>query len=432
MVLTLYGCVAFYEHALSPMYVVLSIFIFALTFPSNWSYSPRIYSELTDILSKWSYVVGTLLFFGYVANYLEVFSKSVILTWVLVTPLALLLTRLGAGQYLQSDYYLTKIQKKTVIVGFNELGVEVRSRIQTKPALGLVFSGFFDACYQPNKAASDIGLIGCLDDVSSFVKRHNIHQILIALQSTDTRLMQLLDSLKDTTASIYFVPDFFMTDLIQARIDEIDGMPIVALCETPFYGFNGVLKRLSDIVVALAILVLVFPLMLALSIAVKLSSKGPVIFKQRRYGLDGQEIVVYKFRTMTVMEDGTQVKQATQDDQRITPIGRWLRRTSLDELPQFVNVLQGRMSVVGPRPHAVSHNEMFRLLIKGYMVRHKVRPGITGWAQVNGLRGETDTMEKMQQRIEYDLEYLKKWSIGLDMKIIVKTIFCIFCDKNAY
>ena len=172
--------------------------------------------------------------------------------------------------------------------------------------------------------------------------------------------------------------------------------------------------------------------MLAVAAAIKMTMPGPVLFKQRRFGLDGQEITVWKFRSMKVQEDATNVRQATRDDDRITPLGRFLRRSSLDELPQFFNVLQGKMSVVGPRPHAVSHNEMYRSLIKGYMIRHKVRPGITGLAQINGARGETDTIEKMELRIKYDLEYLRRWSLRLDLWIIFKTVTQVFRDPNAY
>ena len=216
--------------------------------------------------------------------------------------------------------------------------------------------------------------------------------------ASQPRILKLLEELHDTTASIYFVPDIFLFDLIQARIDTIGGMPVVAVCETPFFGVNGLIKRASDIALASVILAIISPIMIAVAIGIKLSSRGPVLFKQRRYGVDGREITVYKFRTMTVLEDGNEIRQATRDDRRVTRFGAFLRRTSLDELPQFVNVLQGRMSVVGPRPHAVAHNEMYRKLIKGYMIRHKVRPGITGLAQVSGLRGETDTLDKMKRR----------------------------------
>jgi len=238
--------------------------------------------------------------------------------------------------------------------------------------------------------------------------------------------------LRDTTASVYFAPDIFLFDLIQARMDNIGSVPIVAVCETPFYGIAGLIKRLSDIVIALLILIMISPLMLAIAMAVKMESPGPALFKQRRYGLDGKEIIVYKFRSMTVCEDGGVIRQATKNDQRITRLGAFLRKSSLDELPQFINVLQGRMSVVGPRPHAVAHNELYRKLIKGYMVRHKVKPGITGWAQINGLRGETDTLDKMKARIEYDLAYLRNWSLRLDLTIILRTVMVVFRDRHAY
>ena len=194
---------------------------------------------------------------------------------------------------------------------------------------------------------------------------------------------------------------------------------------------NGVLKRASDIVFASVLIALLWPLMLAVALGVRMSSPGPIIFKQRRYGLYGERILVYKFRTMLVCEDGS-ITQAKRDDPRVTRIGRFLRRTSLDELPQLFNVLFGSMSLVGPRPHAVAHNEEYRKLIDGYMLRHKVRPGITGWAQVNGLRGETESLEKMTRRVEYDLHYLRNWSLALDISILLRTVRIVLRDRNAY
>ena len=209
-------------------------------------------------------------------------------------------------------------------------------------------------------------------------------------------------------------------------------MPVVSVCETPFTGVNGLVKRISDIVLASLILILIMPVLIAVAIAVKYSSPGPIIFKQRRYGLNGDEITVYKFRSMTVCENGNEVKQAQRNDARVTRVGAFIRKTSLDELPQFINVLQGRMSIVGPRPHAVAHNELYRKQIKGYMIRHKVKPGITGWAQVNGLRGETETLDKMQARIEFDLDYLRNWSVTLDIKIILMTAIMMLRQPQAY
>jgi putative colanic acid biosynthesis UDP-glucose lipid carrier transferase len=228
------------------------------------------------------------------------------------------------------------------------------------------------------------------------------------------------------------VPDVFGISIIQGRLQDMRGVPVVGICETPFTGTNDLLKRTSDIVLAALITLALVPVMAVIAAAVRISSPGPVIFRQRRYGLYGEEIIVYKFRSMTVAEDGAQVVQAKKNDQRVTRIGAFLRRSSLDELPQFINVLQGRMSIVGPRPHAVAHNEQYRKLIKGYMLRHKVKPGITGWAQVNGLRGETETLDKMEARIRYDLDYLRNWSLWMDLWIVVRTLKVVAARENAH
>ncbi|MEO7009369.1 MAG: undecaprenyl-phosphate glucose phosphotransferase, partial [Caldimonas sp.] len=276
-------------------------------------------------------------------------------------------------------------------------------------------------------------MLGGLKDVAPHVLENGIREVYITLPlGSQPRIVELLEQVQDTTASLYFVPDVFGISIIQGRLQDMNGVPVVGICETPFTGTNDLVKRISDIVIAAVILLLVSPLLLLIAIGIKLSSRGPVIFRQRRNGLDGTEITVYKFRTMTTQDNGSVVKQAQRGDVRITRFGAFLRRRSLDELPQFYNVLQGRMSVVGPRPHAVAHNEEYRRIIKAYMVRHKVKPGITGWAQVNGQRGETDTVEKMRARVEYDLEYLRNWSLGLDLKIIAGTVRLVFFDRHAY
>ncbi len=250
--------------------------------------------------------------------------------------------------------------------------------------------------------------------------------------SEEAKMRGLIKSLTDTTCSVILIPDIFTFNILQSRTEEVNGVPVVPLFDTPLNGINMVFKRLEDIILSLFILLLISPLLIIISLAVKITSPGPVIFRQTRYGMDGKPIKVWKFRSMVVMENDTEVKQATKDDVRVTNVGKFLRRTSLDELPQFFNVLFGEMSIVGPRPHAVSHNEQYRSLIEGYMLRHKVKPGITGWAQINGWRGETDTLDKMEKRIEFDLEYIRSWSVWLDLKIIVMTIFKGFVNKSAY
>jgi putative colanic acid biosynthesis UDP-glucose lipid carrier transferase len=260
-----------------------------------------------------------------------------------------------------------------------------------------------------------------------------VDYIYIALpMRAEKRIVELVNALSDTTASVYLVPNFFVFDLMQSKMSSLDGLPMISLHETPFYGIDGWVKRVEDIVVASLILLLVSLPMLVISLGVKLTSPGPVLFKQRRYGLNGAVVEVWKFRSMSSTEDGMQVTQATKNDPRVTPFGSFLRRTSLDELPQFFNVLQGTMSVVGPRPHAIAHNEQYRGLIRGYMLRHKVRPGITGLAQIRGWRGETETLDKMAMRVRSDLEYVQNWSLWNDIKIILMTVFKGFVNKNAY
>ncbi len=436
MIMTLFFLAIYYEDKLTSQYIVLSIMLFALSFPGSWGNSKNFKEELLNTFGQWFLVLGILLFFGYATGFLNQYPQQVILLWGLVTPIVLIISHLLASKYLSSNYYISRVKKLAVIVGVNELSNQLKERINLNSELGIELKGFFDViseCSATQLSSNSSQFIGNVDQLSNYVKENGIEVIYIALPpSLHLEVMKLLDDLKDTTASIYFVPNFFMADLIQARIDDIDGMPIVAVCETPFSGFNGFVKALSDITISSLILCLIFPLLIVIGLGVKLSSSGPILFKQRRYGLDGHEIVVYKFRSMMVAEDGENVTQATVNDKRVTTFGKFIRKTSLDELPQFINVLQGRMSIVGPRPHAISHNELYRNLIKGYMVRHKVKPGITGWAQINGFRGETESVESMKARIDFDLDYLKKWSLALDLKIILKSVLLVFKDAKAY
>jgi putative colanic acid biosynthesis UDP-glucose lipid carrier transferase len=388
------------------------------------------------IMWSWIIVAGILLVLGFVTRTSYLFPRSILLPWLLLSPFTLLGIRLMVYMGLHWARSKGRNSRTVVIAGAGDLGLRLATQVVKTPWLGMQFFGFFDDA----TTASEIGpehnrfpVLGSLDDMINFVNDHKIDMVYLALPlRAEARIRDIVAKIKDTTASVYFVPDVFTFSLLQAQITDLQGIPLISLWETPFYGLNGWMKRLEDLVLACLILVLTLPAMLLIALGVKLSSPGPVLFKQRRYGLNGEEILIYKFRTMRVCEDGPDVPQATKNDARVTPFGAFLRKTNLDELPQFLNVLQGRMSIVGPRPHAVAHNEFYRQCIPGYMLRHKVRPGITGWAQVNGWRGETETLNKMEKRIEYDLEYLRQWSFGLDLKIILLTITRSFADKNAY
>jgi putative colanic acid biosynthesis UDP-glucose lipid carrier transferase len=387
-----------------------------------------------DITIRWAVVLALLFGLAYITKFGEHYPRSVVLPWAVLTP-PLLFAVTAALHVLMRRVVLSQHnQRSAVIVGVNVASLQLADRLATHPELCTRVAGFFDdRSLDRVEPMGDFQLLGKLKDLIEYVQREKIDVIFVALPIRHVqRVMDLLDDLRDSTASIYFVPDVFVFDLIQSRTAEIMGIPVVALCETPFYGYRGVMKRLTDLSFTLGILVFALPVMLVIAMLVKLTSPGPVIFRQRRYGLDGQEILVYKFRSMTVTEDGATITQATKQDSRVTPIGRILRKYSLDELPQLFNVLQGRMSLVGPRPHAVAHNEQYRRLIKGYMLRHKVLPGITGLAQINGCRGETAELEQMQARIDYDLDYLRRWTPSLDFKILVKTAQRLLRDSKAY
>ena len=421
--------------ALEPRDILLAVVVFSLAFPGTEHLTETIPGLARHIGTGWVAGSGLLLVFGYLTGYLQHFDRDVLVTWWWVALVGMFAAHVLLRLSLPVMLKFRGPPKRAVVVGANEHGIELARRLDNDAYAGMVVAGFFDD--RRDERVEGLGaypMLGKIEDLPHFANDTHVDAIYISLPMlSQPRILSLLDGLRDTTSSIYFVPDIFITDLMQGQVDFVQGLPVVAVRETPFTGLNGMIKRASDIVFALLILALLSPVLLIIAVGVKLSSPGPVIFRQRRYGLDGREINVYKFRTMTVAEDGAVVRQAVHHDERVTPFGAFLRRTSLDELPQFINVLQGRMSVVGPRPHAVAHNEMYRKVISGYMVRHKVRPGITGWAQVNGLRGETETVEKMKARIDFDLDYLRNWSLQLDSYIVAKTAWILLKgQKNAY
>jgi putative colanic acid biosynthesis UDP-glucose lipid carrier transferase len=375
-----------------------------------------------------------LLALGYMTKYSEAYSRRVVVTWIVVTPVLLVVLSLILQQVTRALLQDKAQARRAIVIGCTSGAMELARRLSLHTELGISVAGFFD-----DRGSDRLGcakyaqLLGKFSDAAAFVNSRNIDVIFIAIAPGQVaRVRELLSELNDTTASVYYVPDVSGFDVIQQRTSEILGFPVVAMCETPFHGYRGLVKRLMDVTIASLAIVALSPVLLAVAIAVKRSSPGPVLFRQRRYGLDGQEILVYKFRTMTVTENGARVTQASKNDARVTPIGKHLRRWSIDELPQLLNVLQGTMSLVGPRPHAVAHNEEYRKLIKRYMVRHKVLPGITGLAQVRGCRGETARVEDMEARVMYDLEYMRTWSPLLDLQILFETAIAVVKTDRAY
>lgn len=426
--------------SISNNYLILAVFSFITSISVfndiNYYRSSRIFpifAAFANIFARWIIVFFIVIVLCYITGLHIYYSKQVLLAWLIFTPFVLLVSQICVWLIIR-HILIIRPTKNAVIIGANQLAFELHRKVNEDRFLNINVTGFFDDReIRRSSWITDEKKLGHLVDLPGYIKKNSIQIVYICLPIMwQPRIIKLLDQLHDTTASIYFVPDVFMFDLMRPRIDLISGIPAVAIRETPFCGFRELSKRTIDIIFSSMILLAIWPVMLAIGIGVKLTSPGPVIFKQRRYGLNGEEILVYKFRTMRVCEDGATITQATHNDVRITPLGRFLRRTSLDELPQFLNVLGGSMSVVGPRPHAVAHNEIYRELIKGYMLRYKVKPGITGWAQVNGFRGETATVDMMKARVDYDLYYLRNWSLSMDFWIILKTILLVFRDYKAY
>lgn len=379
---------------------------------------------------------GLLSVLGTISLYTSELSTYFLLTWFASTATMAVVVRIAVRWFTRFFIEHGLFCRGCAIVGVNDLGIQLARNIQARPDLGLRFTGFYDD--RPDERTSEIpkdldARLGRIAELVEDARQGKVHKIFIALpMRAEDRIRAVLEQLSDTTASVYVAPDFFVFQLLHSRWTDVQGLPVVSIFENPFYGVDGVLKRTTDLAFgSLAIALFSIP-MAAIALLVKLSSPGPILFRQKRYGLDGQEIKVWKFRTMRVCENGATVTQAQKEDPRITPVGRILRKTSLDELPQLFNVIMGSMSLVGPRPHASAHNEQYRKQIDGYMLRHKVKPGITGLAQVNGCRGETDTLDKMEGRIHFDHRYIREWSWWLDLQILFRTIAVVWKQENAY
>lgn len=393
--------------------------------------------EIVSVLSSWLAAVATLILVDILFVHSNFYSDPFLAVWIIVTPIELISWHVVVRMCLRLVRTRGFNTRKVAILGATELGLRLEQAFSEMDWTGYRFSGYYDDRTGERLAADpdgkEIQLEGTLADLIDDCKQGVIDTVYITLaMSAEKRIKHVAEMLADSTASVYIVPDIFTFNLLNSRWVDFQGITAISIYETPFAGLNSIVKRIEDIVLSALILILISVPMILIAIGIKLTSKGPIFFKQSRYGIDGEPIRVWKFRSMTVAEDGDKVVQATKGDSRITPFGAFLRRTSLDELPQFFNSLGGSMSIVGPRPHAVAHNEEYRKQIQGYMLRHKVKPGITGLAQINGFRGETDTLDKMEGRVRFDLRYIQTWSLSLDIKIIFLTIFKGFKHKNAY
>jgi putative colanic acid biosynthesis UDP-glucose lipid carrier transferase len=392
--------------------------------------------EIRTVFLAWAMTVGALVMIAFATKTSGEHSRVVSFGWFALAPVVLAAWRLLVRSILRGMRAKGWNTRSVAIVGATEQARDLCLQIAEQPWMGIRVLGVFDDRTSERRAdLADIGceFLGKLADLVAACRQGKIDVVYIALPlRAEPRIAEVLHELADTTANVFLVADFFKLPLVRGEMTSIGRVPLISVHGTPFYGLNAGLKRLEDIVVGSIILSMIALPMVVVAILIKLTSSGPVFFIQRRYGLNGKEIRILKFRTMTVCEDGPQIVQATKNDARVTRLGAILRRTSIDELPQFLQVLAGQMSIVGPRPHAVAHNEAYRALIPGYMLRHKVKPGITGWAQVNGWRGETPDVNWMKWRIKYDLEYINRWTVIFDLKIVLLTIFGRKKSQNAY
>ena len=395
-------------------------------------------SEIQCVVSATLTTFLLLIISGFVTQSSELFSRIWVVSWLLTSTTTILVYRLILRKTLGALRAKGFNIRAVIIIGDGALAQQVADRLEQHPEMGLIVQGIIGTHEQVNGLTTHKGTVvpclGNLNDLESIAKKNKTDQVWIALPMSEVEKMEQVQStLSNSSIAIRMVPDIFGFRLLNQSMTEVAGLPVINISTSHMLeGKNRFLKSLEDKILASIILLLISPILITLAIIIKLTSKGPILFKQYRTGANGQDFKVYKFRSMVVHnEEGGKVTQATKGDSRITPIGAFMRRTSLDELPQFINVLQGRMSIVGPRPHALAHNEHYKTLVESYMRRHMVKPGITGWAQVNGFRGETDTIDKMESRVEYDLYYIENWSVWFDLRIIFLTVFKGFIHKNA-
>ena len=417
--------------------LVLTMMLVLLIFPlfglyRSWR-GAGVIEEVGRITVAWSVVLAVVVVAEWAVGDVARHSRVWGMAWFASTIVALGAQRCSVRWLLGCVRRWGLDSREVVVIGATHAGREIIDAARANPWMGLQVVGHVETPYD-QVAIEGSRELGGVDAFIESLRHHVPSQIWVALPlRAETLIQRLIEATSDLPTTVRLVPDLFGFELLNHGVTAIGGVPVITLQGNRLEGHAQVLKAAEDRILATLILILITPLMLLIAIGVKLSSPGPILFKQRRHGLGGKVVEVWKFRTMRLhQENHGQITQATRGDPRVTPLGRFLRASSLDELPQFINVLQGRMSIVGPRPHAVEHNHHYQKLLPRYMLRHSVKPGITGWAQINGYRGETDTLEKMAKRVDYDMFYINNWSVWLDLRIIVMTAVRVFFQHTAY
>lgn len=418
---------------------VIALLVFGFGAELEGLYRPwrtgTVLRESKDAMVAWLAVPLVLFAFWFFTKTATHYSRVASVAWFVITPVFLCTVRVGVRGVLRILRVQGRNIHRVAILGCTKDAERLAEAFEVMPWLGLKLSGVYDDRAKERRHVSNHpswAVIGRSEDLIQSCRQGKLDAVYVALPlRAEERTAEILAALADTTVAVYLVADLLYYSLLRAQWGQVGSVPVVSLHDSPFQGIVGWIKRLEDLVIGSFIVLLVAIPMLCIAVAIKMKSPGPVFFRQWRYGLSGKKIRILKFRTMTVCEDGPDVVQVTKNDTRVTKLGQFLRRTSLDEFPQFLQVLTGEISLVGPRPHAVAHNEKYRAIIHGYMLRHTVKPGITGWAQVNGWRGETAELVKMEERVRHDMEYIRDWNLFLDLKIIFLTVFGSKKSQNA-
>ncbi|MDQ2147441.1 undecaprenyl-phosphate glucose phosphotransferase [Alcaligenaceae bacterium C4P045] len=382
-------------------------------------------------LLAWICIFTLGIFIAFLIHQVATLSRLATGIWFVSAAATLVGMRIAAFFLMRAARDRGMDQKRVLIIGFGPLGHDLWRRVDRYRGAGYEVAGIF--AQEHERLPAGVLRVESLEDLPTIVNEQAVREIWIALpMEASPRVREVLHHLRHDLVEIRWIPDVMSVELLGHRVGDFLGMPTIHLNSLPASGIRGMAKEVFDRTFAACVLLFLAPLLLGIAAAIKFTSRGPVFFRQPRLGVDGQVFNVFKFRTMTVHSEHGQVTQATRDDVRVTKLGAFLRRTSLDELPQFLNVLRGEMSVVGPRPHALAHNEQYKEIVARYMMRHRVKPGITGWAQINGLRGQTDTLRKMSDRVEFDIYYIQNWTFLMDMHIIMRTAFSGWTGKNVY